>query len=77
VRNLLAGPNVREAMTMQLNDRLNQCAQNLQNGKMLAKLSVGGAVAHELKYHVGCLTALYNRERSALKKTRQTMMIHL
>jgi hypothetical protein len=64
-------------MTMQLNDRLNQCAQNLQDEKMLAKLSVGDAVAQELKYHAGCLIALYNRERSAVKKNRQTMMIHL
>ena len=35
---------VREAMTMQLNDRLNQCAQNLQEEKLLSKLSVGDAV---------------------------------
>ena len=59
---------VREAMTMQLNDRPNQCAQNLQDEKLLAKLSVGDAIAQELKYHAGYLTALYNRERSALKK---------
>ena len=31
---------MREAMTIQLNDRLNQCAQNLQDEKLLAKLSV-------------------------------------
>ena len=54
-------------MTMQLNDRLNQYAQNLQDEKMLAKLSVGDAVAQELEYHAGCLTALYSRERSELK----------
>jgi hypothetical protein len=59
---------VREAMIMQLNDRLNQCAQNLQEEKLLSKLSVGDAVTQELKCHAGCLTALYNRERSALKK---------
>jgi RNA processing factor Prp31 len=68
---------IREAMTMQLNDRLNQCAQNLQDKKLLAKLSVGDAVAQALIYHAGCLTALFNRERSALKENRQTMMIHL
>jgi hypothetical protein len=54
-------------MTMQLNDRLNQYAQNLQDEKLLAKLSVGDAVAQELKYHAGCLTALYSREKSELK----------
>jgi hypothetical protein len=35
---------VREAMTKQLNDSLNQCAQNLQDEKVFAKLSVGEAV---------------------------------
>lgn len=43
---------VREAMTMQLNDRLNQC--------------VGDAVAQELKYHAGCLTAFIQSRKSAL-----------
>ena len=66
--NFFGQSEVREAMTMQLNDRLNQCAQNLQDEKLLAKLSVGDAIAQELKYHAGYLTALYNRERSALKK---------
>ena len=75
--NFFGQSEVREAMTMQLNDRLNQCAQNLQDEKLLAKLSVGDAIAQELKYHAGYLTALYNRERSALKKNRQTMRIHL
>ena len=68
MRHLLVGPKLREAMTMQLNDRFNPCAQNLQDEKLLAKLSIGDAVAQELKYHAGCLTVLCNRERSALKK---------
>ena len=34
----------------------------------LVKLSVGDAVAQELRYHGGCLTPFYNRERSTLKK---------
>jgi hypothetical protein len=41
---------LREAMTMQLNTRLHQCAQNLQDQKLLAKLSAGDVVAQELKY---------------------------
>jgi hypothetical protein len=53
---------------MQLNDKFNPCAQNLQDEKLLAKLSIGDAVAQELKYHAGCLTVLCNWERSALKK---------
>jgi hypothetical protein len=47
-------------MTMQLNDKFNPCAQNLQDEKLLAKLSIGDAVAQELKYHAGCLTVLCN-----------------
>jgi sulfur carrier protein ThiS len=45
-------------MTMQLNTRLHQCAQNLQYQKLLAKLSAGDVVAHELKYDGACLTFL-------------------
>ena len=55
---------------MHLNDRLNQSAQHLQDEKLLAKLSVWDAVAQELRCHAGCLTVLYNRERSALKKNQ-------
>jgi hypothetical protein len=46
-------------MTMQLNTRLHQCAQNLQDQNLLAKLSAGDVVAQELKYHRACLTSLY------------------
>ena len=51
-------------MTMQLNERLNECARNLNDGKLLAILSGGDVVALELKYHCLCLTSLYNRERA-------------
>ena len=55
---------LRQAMTMQLNERLNECARNLNDGKLLAVLSGGDVVALELKYHYSCLTALYHRERA-------------
>ncbi len=55
---------LRQAMTMQLNQRLNECAPNLNDGKLLALLSGGDVVALELKYHYSCLTALYHRERA-------------
>ena len=55
---------LRQAMTMQLNERLNECARNLNDGKLLALLSGGDVVALELEYHCSCLTALYNRERA-------------
>lgn len=58
-------------MTQQLNDRLNECARTLSDGKLLAKLSCGDVVAQELKYHPSCLAALYNRERAYLKSSSQ------
>ena len=51
-------------MTMELNKRLNECARNLNDGKLLARLTGGGIVTQELKYHRSCLTALYNRVRA-------------
>ena len=57
---------LRQAMTMKLDKRLNECAQNLNDGKLLARLSGGDAVAQELKYHSSCLAALYNKERAYL-----------
>lgn len=53
---------LREAMTMKLNDRVNECARNLSDEKLLAKLSAGDVVAQEFKYHAACLVGLYNRE---------------
>lgn len=57
---------LQQAMTMQLNDRLNECARNLNDGKRLTIFSGGDVVAQELKYHCSCLAALYNRERAHL-----------
>ena len=54
---------LQQAMTMQLNKRLNECARNLNDGKLLAILSGGDVVAMELKYHCSCLTTPYNREK--------------
>lgn len=53
-------------MTMKLNQRLNGCGQTLGDHRLLAKLSTGDVVAQELKYHSGCIVALYNRERAHL-----------
>lgn len=63
--------NLRQAMTMKLNDRLNQCARNLNHGSLLAKLSAGDVVAQELKYHSSCLVCLYNEERAHLNAIKQ------
>ena len=53
-------------MTMQLNERVNDCARLLNDGRLLAKLSGRDVVAQELKYHPTCLIGLYNRERTYL-----------
>jgi len=62
---------LRQVMTMNLNNRLNECAQTLNDGKLLARLSDGDAIAQELKYHFACLTDLYNRERTYLRATKR------
>ena len=55
---------LRQAMTMKLNKRLNECARTLNDGMLFAKLSAGDADVLELKYHPACLVAVYNRERA-------------
>ncbi|KAJ8379036.1 hypothetical protein AAFF_G00232050 [Aldrovandia affinis] len=62
---------LRQVMTMNLNNRLNECAQTLNDGKLLARLSGGDAIAQELKYRFACLTDLYNRERTYLRATKR------
>ena len=52
----------RQVMTMNLNNRLNECAQTLNDGKLLVRLSGGDAIAQEYKYHFAYLTDLYKRE---------------
>ena len=49
---------------MNLDKRLNDCVQTLNDEKLMAKLSGGDAIAQELKYHPTCLVGLYNRERA-------------
>ena len=61
----------RQVMTMNLNNRLNECAQTLNDEKLLAKLSGGNVIAQEFKYHFVCLTDLYNRERMYLRATKR------
>ena len=62
---------LREAMTIQVNKRINECAKTISDKKLLAKLSAGDVIAQELKYHPACLVALYNEERAYLKAKEQ------
>ena len=61
---------LREAMTMQVNKRIKECAKTISDKKLLAKLSAD-VIAQELKYHPACLVALYNEERAYLKAKEQ------
>ena len=50
-----------EASTFRLDSRVRQCALDLQDQRLLAKLSAGDMVAQEAKYHAPCLASLYNK----------------
>ena len=54
-----------EAATKQLDKKVRECACELQDTALLAKLAAGDIIAIEAKYHNRCLCALYNRARQA------------
>ena len=54
--------------TFSLDNRVRQIAMDLQDQKLLAKLSAGDMVAQEAKYHKSCLTSLNNQARSKASK---------
>lgn len=56
---------LRNASTRDLDTKVKQCAINLKDQHLLAKLSRGVFVAIEMKYHPQCLVALYNRDQSS------------
>ena len=58
-----ASESLHHALTFGLDARVRQCALQLQDQCLLAKLSVGDLIALEAKYHVQCLVSLYNRAR--------------
>ena len=53
-----------EASTFELDRRIRLCALNLQDEKLLSKLSAGDLISIEAKYHLQCLRTFYNRDRS-------------
>ena len=54
---------LRSASTFQLDARVRKCALQLQNKKLLAKLSIGDLIAQEAMYHPACLTELYRKAK--------------
>ena len=63
------GEKLRDVMTLELDRKVKQCANKLQDNKLLVKLSnASDMVALEAKYHLKCLASLYNRVRSIERK---------
>lgn len=56
--------------TLEIDTRVRQCAYELQDQRLLAKLSGGDLIAQEAKYHLSCLVSLYNRARNVFKEDR-------
>ena len=56
--------------TFRLDQRIRKIARKLGDEKLLAKLSEGDLVAIETKYHLNCLTKLYNRYHNYVSKTK-------
>ncbi len=62
-----ASESLHHASTFGLDGRVRQCALQLQDQSLLAKLSVGDLIALEAKYHVQCLVSLYNNRARQTK----------
>jgi len=58
-----------EVSTLELNEKVHECAENLNDFSLLALLAGGDLIAREAKYHLNCLTCLYNRARSVKRNT--------
>jgi 2-keto-3-deoxy-galactonokinase len=68
-----------EASTFMIDRRVRECALELQDTVLLAKLSAGDLISQEAKYHTTCLINLYNRTRKHVPKTeeeRQESVVH-
>ena len=59
--------NLHKASTHKLDMKVQRCALQLEDRKLLAKLSAGDMIALEAKYHRNCLTT-YNKARQATEK---------
>ena len=52
---------LREVTALCLDTRVQKCAHDLQDERLLAKLSSKDMIAQEAKYYPKCLFALYNK----------------
>lgn len=55
--------------TYSVDEKVRKSAFDLQDEKLIAKLSSGDLIALEAKYHLTCLSQLYRRRESVLKET--------
>ena len=53
--------------TIALDKRIRNCANEMSDTKLIAKLSEGDMVSRDAIYHKECLTGLHNRYRKFLK----------
>jgi hypothetical protein len=60
---------LRCASTLEVDQRVRDCAMVLNDNGLIAKLSAGDLIAIEAKYHVNCLVNLYNRTRAVRKES--------
>ena len=60
--------NLHKALTRKVDMKVRRCALQLEERKPPAKLSAGDMIALESKYHLNCLTTLYNKARQATEK---------
>lgn len=58
------GSTLHSISTFEIDTRVRQCAYQLQDQKLLVKLSGGDLIAQEAKYHLSCLVSLYNKARN-------------
>ena len=50
-----------QASTFNVDDRIRQCAFQLQDKVLIAKLSAGDLISQDAIYHAKCLASLYNK----------------
>ena len=65
------------ASTTKIDERVRECALELQDGKLLGKQSAGDMVALEAKYLIKCLASSYNCRRSCASSKLELKEDHL
>lgn len=61
--------NLHAASTLEVDQKVRECAFLLNDSKLIAKLSAGDLIAIEARYHAKCLVGLYNQARQSNSPT--------